>query len=219
MPSRAKRAAFYRANRVRLISKQKEYYRKNRARILKQKRAHYFANLKTIKKRRALYRKLNRTAILKSARVYCRKYPEKVRARWLRNYRRHRTTILAWQDKYRRSHRVLLRKKLREYYRRNRARFIAAATHRRIRNRSDHPPQMLRMADQKLAELKRMVKTNCVYCGKTTTRGRREIDHVRPLARGGKHCASNLAASCKPCNREKRAKILHLEWIPPLLRK
>jgi 5-methylcytosine-specific restriction endonuclease McrA len=37
------------------------------------------------------------------------------------------------------------------------------------------------------------------------------IDHVVPLARGGKHCNDNLVAACKSCNTSKNDNLVH-EW-------
>lgn len=33
-----------------------------------------------------------------------------------------------------------------------------------------------------------------------------QIDHVKPLARGGRHIAANLRPICKACNIKKKAK-------------
>lgn len=42
----------------------------------------------------------------------------------------------------------------------------------------------------------------CHYC---KTRRANSVDHVHPLARGGKDNVGNLVASCKPCNEIKGA--------------
>jgi 5-methylcytosine-specific restriction endonuclease McrA len=39
----------------------------------------------------------------------------------------------------------------------------------------------------------------CAYCGKPTT----EIDHIRPVARGGSGEWMNLTPSCRSCNASK----------------
>lgn len=51
----------------------------------------------------------------------------------------------------------------------------------------------------------------CQYCG--ARGGRLECDHIVPLSRGGSDEDDNLATSCKPCNRSKRAKT-PAEWRP-----
>lgn len=39
----------------------------------------------------------------------------------------------------------------------------------------------------------------------------RTVDHIKPLARGGKHEIENLAPACLPCNCSKGTKLLS-EW-------
>lgn len=51
----------------------------------------------------------------------------------------------------------------------------------------------------------------CRYCGSRAVS--LECDHVVPVARGGGHDVSNLVASCRPCNRSKRDKLVE-EWCP-----
>jgi 5-methylcytosine-specific restriction endonuclease McrA len=47
----------------------------------------------------------------------------------------------------------------------------------------------------------------CVYCGGVAT----QVDHVRPLTRGGWEHESNLVPACRPCNYSKRNRLL-TEW-------
>lgn len=42
-------------------------------------------------------------------------------------------------------------------------------------------------------------RNTCQYCGAPAT----EVDHVKPVSRGGTHDLNNLVASCKKCNAEK----------------
>jgi len=46
-------------------------------------------------------------------------------------------------------------------------------------------------------------RMTCLYCGFKFTAGELSLDHVVPVARGGKTTWSNLATCCKPCNGEK----------------
>lgn len=48
----------------------------------------------------------------------------------------------------------------------------------------------------------------CVYCGSA---GTLEVDHIKPVSKGGSHQIENLATACFPCNRSKGAKTL-AEW-------
>lgn len=51
----------------------------------------------------------------------------------------------------------------------------------------------------------------CHWCCCAVTPKTVHIDHVVPLARGGKHCNDNLVASCQPCNNSRGAKLIS-EW-------
>ncbi len=46
---------------------------------------------------------------------------------------------------------------------------------------------------------------NCYWCGKSVPTNKLEIDHVKPLVKGGAHAVFNLVPSCAPCNRHKQA--------------
>jgi 5-methylcytosine-specific restriction protein A len=43
----------------------------------------------------------------------------------------------------------------------------------------------------------------CYYCQRKFEPGSLTLDHVVPLARGGRSQAGNVVPACKPCNREK----------------
>jgi len=44
----------------------------------------------------------------------------------------------------------------------------------------------------------------CHYCQKKFAPGELTMDHVIPLARGGKTTPGNLVAACRACNRDKK---------------
>jgi HNH endonuclease len=44
----------------------------------------------------------------------------------------------------------------------------------------------------------------CVYCGEAAT----DVDHIRPLARGGDEARHNLVPACQRCNQSKGHKLL-----------
>ena len=45
----------------------------------------------------------------------------------------------------------------------------------------------------------------CHYCGKTVPPDQLTMDHVVPVARGGRSVKSNCVPCCKECNNSKRA--------------
>lgn len=56
-----------------------------------------------------------------------------------------------------------------------------------------------------LARTKRRIR--CFLCGVPTVFGERHVDHVRPIASGGLHVASNLAIVHNRCNNIKATKL------------
>lgn len=46
----------------------------------------------------------------------------------------------------------------------------------------------------------------CMYCGKPLLKKWVEVDHIKPIAKGGSNHHSNLGASCRKCNRSKSDK-------------
>lgn len=51
----------------------------------------------------------------------------------------------------------------------------------------------------------------CQYCGKTVSPPDLTMDHIIPIARGGKSTKNNVAPACKDCNTKKRL-LLPMEW-------
>jgi len=48
----------------------------------------------------------------------------------------------------------------------------------------------------------------CGLCGRFVARSAFEVDHVRPLAKGGEHSYANVQVSHPLCNRRKRDSVL-----------
>jgi 5-methylcytosine-specific restriction endonuclease McrA len=83
------------------------------------------------------------------------------------------------------------------------------ATHRERRN------ELLRAtADGTVTRqnLRRLLDAavKCPYCGARLTDETKSLDHVTPLARGGRHSLSNLTVCCLKCNVSKGAKTVAL---------
>lgn len=51
----------------------------------------------------------------------------------------------------------------------------------------------------------------CEYCGKSFETAELTMDHIVPLARGGKTVKNNIVAACKECNNKKKY-MLPMEW-------
>lgn len=52
----------------------------------------------------------------------------------------------------------------------------------------------------------------CHYCETPTPARQLTMDHVVPLARGGRSVKSNLVPCCKSCNKQKK-NLLPIEWV------
>lgn len=57
-------------------------------------------------------------------------------------------------------------------------------------------------------EIKKLYSSPCIYCG---SKKNISLDHVIPLARGGRHCKGNVAPACLSCNSSKKNKTIQ-EW-------
>ncbi|PLX52382.1 MAG: HNH endonuclease [Desulfobulbaceae bacterium] len=51
----------------------------------------------------------------------------------------------------------------------------------------------------------------CYYCGRLLGPKDLTMDHIVPLARGGRSTKENLVACCKDCNNKKKT-LLPIEW-------
>ena len=51
----------------------------------------------------------------------------------------------------------------------------------------------------------------CYYCGRLLEPKDLTMDHIIPLARGGRSTKENLVACCKDCNNKKKT-LLPIEW-------
>jgi 5-methylcytosine-specific restriction protein A len=51
----------------------------------------------------------------------------------------------------------------------------------------------------------------CYYCAKKVAYKDFSMDHLVPLARGGRSTKNNLVPACKDCNKRKKS-MMPLEW-------
>ncbi len=58
---------------------------------------------------------------------------------------------------------------------------------------------------------RRCAKGKCHYCGQPTPPKELTMDHVVPIARGGKSSKGNVVPCCKACNTQKK-NLLPMEW-------
>ncbi len=58
---------------------------------------------------------------------------------------------------------------------------------------------------------RRCAKGICGYCGAATPAKEMTMDHIVPIARGGKSVKGNVIPCCKICNTKKK-QLLPMEW-------
>lgn len=58
---------------------------------------------------------------------------------------------------------------------------------------------------------RRLAKGVCHYCNRRTPTTALTMDHVVPIARGGRSVKSNVVPACKECNNAKK-QLLPMEW-------
>ena len=58
---------------------------------------------------------------------------------------------------------------------------------------------------------RRLAKGLCYYCGCSTPPKELTMDHIVPIARGGKSTKGNVVPACKECNTAKK-QLLPMEW-------
>ncbi|MDX9785739.1 MAG: HNH endonuclease [Desulfobacterales bacterium] len=83
---------------------------------------------------------------------------------------------------------------------------------------NDWDDDAIRAERQKARELRqsqwwkrKLAKGECHYCKKPTPPKELTMDHLVPLARGGRSTKGNVVPCCKECNTQKK-QLLPTEW-------
>lgn len=58
---------------------------------------------------------------------------------------------------------------------------------------------------------RKCAKGVCYYCGNAAPAHELTMDHIVPIARGGKSTKGNVVPACKTCNNKKK-QMLPMEW-------
>ena len=58
---------------------------------------------------------------------------------------------------------------------------------------------------------RRLARGSCHYCNRETPAEGLTMDHIVPIARGGRSTRGNLVTACKTCNNQKK-QLLPMEW-------
>jgi 5-methylcytosine-specific restriction endonuclease McrA len=166
------------------------------------RKQHYIDNKESIKAKRAIYQKEHRSEQYEHLKKWRKNNPEKVREAGRRQYAEnveHRRAVKnAWKLQNPESI-----KNASERYRLNHLPKMAEKSHkRRARLRGNGVFQVTEK------ELIRLYASPCAHCGAIENV---TIDHVIPVARGGRHSIGNLQPLCLSCNSSKNARTM-AEW-------
>lgn len=170
----------------------------SRDKMLRSQRSRYWANREKELGREKTYYMENGESILfrQAASVNKERKNRRARDNWLEN----RETELERGRAYYAANPDKVASRIKEWRRRNPERIKNYWAERRVKTSGiDFSSIVGRME---------VYGHTCVYCGAPYD----HIDHVIPIARGGRHIAANLRPACKKCNLRKGSKKMS-EWI------
>jgi 5-methylcytosine-specific restriction endonuclease McrA len=172
--------AYYIANLSDISVKQKKYYGTNRARIRLLQRKHYLDNRDSILEYQRAYRIKNAAAIAEQRKAFYYENIDAVRA-------------------YRVAHKEAIAASVAAWSKRNPTARRENESRRRVRRIENgvfvlSPRDLRGLNDAQV----------CAHCATDfSARNPKHVDHVIPIAKGGRHSIGNLQALCSNCNTSK----------------
>jgi HNH endonuclease len=194
---RAYNRAYRRRNRLKLLAREREYrikHKEKRARQYREWASKHKAERRDYARANYAKNRLKRAVRRRATRLAD---PEKERARNRADYRKHRAKRIATVNRWRARNKVRLRRWHRDYMRRNWKRIYE-------RNKAIYIEGAQRRA-------RNLARALCKCCSNTARVRiyalaqvqRKEVDHRKPLALGGKHCCKNLQLLTPAAHRKK----------------
>lgn len=167
-----------------------------------QGKQYYIDNKDTVKVKRAAYQKAHKAEQYEHLKKWRKNNPEKAREAGRRQYANnplhHQAVKNAWREAN-----VEKIKAIQRTHRLNNLEKFAEKQHiRRAKMRLNGVYQV------SVKELVKLYSSPCIACGTTE---QVTIDHIIPIARGGRHSIGNLQPLCLTCNSSKNARTM-AEW-------
>jgi len=159
------------------------YYQRNKEKKAAFQRAWAVRNREKVSAYMRKYRAADPEKYAARARAFYAKNPAKCSGYSKAYQKRNRAKVAAAGAAYRKAH----TEKRREFEARRRARLRGAT--------------IIPFTTEQLEQRLSMFGHRCWICGAHGD----EVDHVKPLARGGAHILANLRPACGTCNRRKNA--------------
>jgi 5-methylcytosine-specific restriction endonuclease McrA len=183
------------ADPIRVAQRRSLHYQANREVIAKKQASYYFENKEEYKRRFRRYYEVNRDAIALYQRQYAQEHARDISAR---NHARYLVNIEA----------------IREYRAKNKLRIAASMARWSQSNpdtrRENESRRRVRLTGNGIFSLSsrdfRSLHNarSCAHCeDEFTTDKPKHIDHILPIAKGGRHSIGNLQPLCGHCNTSK----------------
>lgn len=163
------------------------WYRDNRDRALAEAAARHAANPA-----------VNKAAVAR----YLALHPERRKAASARYYAKNKERVKAAAWAWAKANPEEARARSRAYNKAHPAERQAASLARRARKTRTHVgPRKPYLAFVAWARAAKSIP--CYWCQSKTKAGRRHLDHIIPLIKGGSDSVANLCVACAPCNQRK----------------
>lgn len=186
-------------------------YRKKNAELLKEKKKRYYeSHKKEILSKAKLFRAQHPGFRKEYNRRYRLQHREYLCQYARRYYRLHRNELRHRNHEYALAHAEEARKRAEAWQRNHPEKARANRAKRRARERNalvSLTSEQRKAIEDIYKRAKEAPRVRCYLCGKLIPKGHRHVDHIVPLAKGGKHVPSNLAIVCDQCNWHKHTKL------------
>jgi hypothetical protein len=189
---RRRRHEYYMAHREQHLANCRRRYQENREAAVAYRRRYYART----KAERAEYRRAYHRATRERKATYDRKYRDANRIR-----------LAANKSQWKKARRDVIVAKRRAYYASNMDKYAVWAHNRRAMKLAN--PHSVGVSHKDWLRTLRRYRGRCAYCGSKPDVI--HMDHVVPLARGGRHAIGNLVPACASCNCSKGGRFV-MEW-------
>jgi len=167
-----------------------------------QGKQYYIDNKETVKVKRAAYQKAHRAEQYVHTQAWRKNNPDKAREAGRRQYANNVEHRRAVKNAWRIENPEAIKSALERYRLQHLPKMAEKAHKYRARKRSNGVYQVSEK------ELIKLYSSSCIACGTTE---RVTVDHIIPIARGGRHSIGNLQPLCLSCNSSKNVKTM-AEW-------
>lgn len=186
-----------------------KYYRTHKKQVAESRAKYQRAHKDEIAKYKADYYKTHKVQEIEYAASYSQVHKDE-KAKYNANYHKtHRKERSLYAAKRGQIHKKKIAKRKARYYRKHKVQFMVRNAQRRaLKHKATIGATSAQLVE--IAEIYRCAKeaprVRCYLCGKLIPKGRRQVDHIVPLSKGGLHRPSNLAVACDICNLKKNDK-------------